>query len=143
MQVFLPYSDFDKTAACLDNKRLGNQCYRECLTLYKGGWPNHPAAKMWAGHDNLMGHYGFALACEMGRRGNWKPEVIERWKKFWFEVMKSHPRKPEPDWMGQAEFHASHRAALLFKDYNYYSQFGWSESPAVPDEKGKLPYIWP
>jgi len=31
----------------------------------------------------------------------------------------------------------------LFKNFDWFSQFGWSEAPAEPDAKGKLPYVWP
>ena len=47
MQTFLPYPSFSESMKCLDPKRLGNQVYRECLTLIRGGWSNHPIAKMW------------------------------------------------------------------------------------------------
>lgn len=32
---------------------------------------------------------------------------------------------------------------LLYKNFEWYGRFGWSESPAVPDKKGSLPYYWP
>jgi len=40
-----------------------------------------------------------------------------------------------PDWIGNEKFHSSHRANLLRKDYEYYSQFGWTENP-------EKPYVW-
>ena len=50
---------------------------------------------------------------------------------------------PLPPWFGNAAFHASHRAALLYKDSKWYTQFGWTEKAATPDVKGSLPYVWP
>ena len=41
----------------------------------------------------------------------------------------------KPHWLGKEEFHSSHRANLLRKDYEYYSQFGWKENPQDP-------YVW-
>lgn len=41
-----------------------------------------------------------------------------------------------PPWLGCEKFHSSHRAALLHKDRDWYSQFGWSEEP-------ELNYVWP
>jgi hypothetical protein len=38
--------------------------------------------------------------------------------------------------MGHHDFHSSHRAALLYKDFEWYSQFGWCEQP-------QLHYLWP
>ena len=40
-----------------------------------------------------------------------------------------------PPWLGNEAFHSSHRANLLRKDYQYYSQFEWSENP-------ENPYVW-
>ena len=40
-----------------------------------------------------------------------------------------------PHWLGKESFHSSHRANLLRKDYEYYSQFGWTENP-------EKPYVW-
>ena len=35
-------------------------------------------------------------------------------------------------WFGDFEFHSSHRANLLRKDYEYYSQFKWKEDATNP-----------
>jgi hypothetical protein len=47
----------------------------------------------------------------------------------------------QPKWLGNEEFHSSHRANLLRKDMNYYSAQGWQENPEDPylwmDESGK------
>ena len=40
-----------------------------------------------------------------------------------------------PVWLGKEEFHASHRANLLRKDYEFYSQYGWTEDSSNP-------YVW-
>ena len=40
-----------------------------------------------------------------------------------------------PYWLGNSDFHASHRSNLLRKDPEHYSQFGWTESD-------DLPYVW-
>ena len=41
-----------------------------------------------------------------------------------------------PFWLGDPAFHASHRAALLYKDPEYYKKLGWTEEP-------KIDYVWP
>jgi len=41
-----------------------------------------------------------------------------------------------PPWLGNKQFHSSHRSNLLRKDPTFYSQFGWSDSPDAP-------YWWP
>lgn len=48
-----------------------------------------------------------------------------------------------PPWLGHPDLHSSHRAVLLGKDYDYYKQFDWTETPAVQDSKGRWPYVWP
>jgi len=41
-----------------------------------------------------------------------------------------------PPWVGDEQFHASHRSNLLRKDRQWYGQFEWKESD-------DLPYVWP
>lgn len=41
-----------------------------------------------------------------------------------------------PPWMGDTDFHASHRSNLLKKNIEYYSRWGWQE----PHD---LEYVWP
>lgn len=136
MQVFLPYSDFERSVACIDPKRLGNGVYREALTLIRGGWPNHPASKMWQNYKPALAMYALAGLDELQRRGRDYPH-----HRVTFSAYLSEP-VVMPPWLGNEAFHASHRAALLYKNFAWYSQFGWSESPAVPDAKGRLPYVW-
>ena len=139
MQTFLPFASFAESARVLDNSRLGNQCYRECLTLYNGGWSRHPAYAMWFHHKPALALYALACAEEMAQRSTWRPEVIDRWTRFW----SARADVNMPPWLGDEDLHASHRAALLYKDIDWYGQFGWFDAPAVPDEKGRLPYVWP
>ena len=143
MQTFIPHVNFDETARCIDNMRLGNQCYRESWTLYRGGWPNHPASKMWQGHWRFFARYNLALVREMRRRGNWRYEVIYRWAKRWHDIRESEPDTGAPEWYGREDVHSSHRAVLLFKDPVWYGQFGWVEKPLAPDSSGKFGYVWP
>lgn len=137
MQTFLAYADFAKSAAVLDWKRLGNQCYRECKTLLNGGWKNHPASKMWKGYEYALCLYGLALANEMEARApRWKPEVVQRWQDYYTTESRKYPDTGMPPWLGRADFHAAHRSNLLRKDRDYYGKFGWTE----PDN---LEYVWP
>ena len=138
MQTFLPYPDFAKSAAALDPSRLGNQVYREGKTLIQGGWPHHPAAKMWVGHKPALAEYCLACLNELEKRGRRYPHHVE-----FFTAIRNEGEVVMPEWFGDERVHSSHRAALLFKNPQHYGQFGWSESPAVPNEKGKLPYFWP
>jgi hypothetical protein len=142
MQTFLPYEDFCHSAMVLDNSRLGNQCYRECVTLIRGGWANHPASKMWQGHLFYLALYGLSLANEMRVRTKpdgspkWGEEVCDRWCAFWREQVNLHPACEPPPWLGDAPFHLSHRSNLLRKMPEHYRRF-W------PAERDDLPYVWP
>ncbi len=134
MQTFLPYPDFAESAKALDRLRLGKQRV-EVLQLLKalthgGGWKNHPAAKMWRGHERYLALYGMTVCDEWTSRG-YKDTCKERIK-IYFD---SHIGMPPP-WLGREEFHASHRSNLLRKSPEHYGQFGWTESP-------DLPYVWP
>lgn len=139
MQTFLPYPDFQRSMRCLDPSRLGNQCYREALTLISGGWKNHPASKMWRGYEHALANYALAGFDELSRRGRHYPHHVTTFKRY----LREFPDNGMPPWLGLPEFHASHRAALLYKNYLWYKQFGWRDLPAIPDEKGRLPYVWP
>lgn len=132
MQTFLPYPDFAQSMACLDPSRLGNQVYREGMTLLRGGWPNHPASKMWRGYEDALALYLWAGVVELGKQGkdyDDRPWCIELRSKLTHSC-------PMPPWLGDPDFHASHRSNLLRKDPVYYGQFGWTE----PDN---LEYVWP
>jgi len=136
MQTFLPKPTYTESFACLDNKRLGNQVYREGKTLLGGGWPNHPASKMWRGYEHHLALYCFRGAQEMVRRRTWKEEVCIRWLHYFQDKITEHEDTGYPPWVGFPPLHASHRSNLLRKDPEYYGQFGWEE----PDDWA---YVWP
>lgn len=140
VQTFLPYPDFEQTAKVLDNKRLGKQRV-ECVQITKAlrglteGWRNHPASKMWAGHENALIEYGLAICSEWSKKGyrDHQASVLQSmWKAQPHNIRVCH----FPAWLGNPDFHASHRSNLLRKDRLHYGQFGWVE----PDF---LPYVWP
>ncbi len=136
MQTFLPYPSFTLTASHLDWRRLGKQRVEawqilNVLTGQKSGWSRHPAVLQWAGHHDWLCTYAIVICDEWIRRGyndTMRPRFCEAARNFvptfW------------PTWLGRADYHASHRANLLRKDFAYYSQHGWAESP-------DLPYVWP
>lgn len=136
MQTFVPYPSARLSALCLDRQRLGKQRV-EVLQLLKaltegGGWSNHPAAKMWRGHERALVWYGLAVCNEWLARG-YKDTCKDK-------IASYAAHYPDttgwPSWWGDAAVHASHRSNLLRKDAEYYGQFDWSETP-------DLPYVWP
>jgi hypothetical protein len=148
MQTFLPYPDFAATARVLDQRRLGKQRV-ETLQILRGltvptyGWRHHPAVKMWAGYEEALVRYGLEICavwtgggrsdtCELtlltdlragcGVRGVRTQEALAIGGDL-------------PPWLGDDDFHRSHRSALLRKDPEYYGK--------LFDEPAGLPYVWP
>ena len=133
MQTFLPHKSFEKSAQVLDYKRLGKQrC--ECKQILNillnrttsKAWRQHPAVKMWVGYENALKEYYNCIVNEWIKRGYKNAMQFEEIEE---EII-------YPTWFENEEFFASHRANLLRKNKEYYSQFGWSE-------EDNLPYIWP
>jgi hypothetical protein len=147
MQTFLPLPDYQQSLECLDPRRLGNQIWREAKTLARGGWANHPASRMWRGYTGSLCEYALVglevLRDRNPKHGYGSGKFYAHVWDFFSELKSRQPHCLEPPWLGCEEFHSSHRAALLFKDPDWYGQFDWSESPSVPDHKGSLPYVWP
>jgi hypothetical protein len=142
MQTFLPYSNFSKSAKCLDNKRLGKQRV-ECLQILKAlnniyyGWQNHPAVKMWRGYDNALVLYGLSICKEWKKRG-FKDTCYDKIYSFYVysNYLRNRKLNINPPFIGRRDFHRSHKSKLLSKNPNHYSQFNWK----VPNN---LEYVWP
>jgi hypothetical protein len=131
MQTFLPYPDFQQSAECLDYRRLGKQRVEAVQILnalrgIKKEWVNHPAVRMWRGHEPALSAYFNVIREEWIARGyNNNMEFIYTTESI---VM--------PPWFGDPTFHASHRSNLLRKDPVFYGKYNWSEPPT-------LEYVWP
>jgi len=131
MQTFLPLPNIVESLKILDNKRLGKQRVeafqiRNTLIGKTSGWHNHPAVKMWDGYIQCLTDY----------MNNCIKEWICRGYQNNMQIIYGDDTFVYPPWFGEEKFHASHRSNLLRKDFNYYSQFGWSEPT-------NLPYYWP
>lgn len=140
MQTFLPLPNFTKSAKCLDRKRLGKQRVETIqllnALLHGSKWSNHPAAKMWKGYETQLCHYGLEICLEWKKRG-YKDTCAGKILDILFGgILGDWSNLYMPPWLGKDDFHASHRAALLAKDFAWYSQFGWKEEP-------KIEYVWP
>ena len=131
MQTFLPYPNFDQSAHVLDPHRLGNQVYREGRTLITGGWPHHPASKMWRGYRVALAEYCLAGLRELTRRGRDYPKHID-----FFTSIRNSGELVLPHWLGDERFHLSHQSNLVRKLPSYYR-------PYFGDIPNNLPYVWP
>jgi len=135
MMTFLPYSDFIKTAKCLDYRRLGKQRVEawqiyQAITNSNYGWQNHPIVNMWRGYEQALLRYGMAI-CEEWKSRNYKDNMLDLFIKN-YNINKDIGN---PKWINNKQFNASHRSNLLRKDKDYYGKFNWKE----PDN---LPYLW-
>ena len=119
MQVFVPYPSVKESVRCLDAKRLGNQIYRECLTLARGKWPNHPVSKMWWNHTYFLCDYALAGLEELSYRGLYYPNIFD--KIHIIQITKTNTGPPI--WWGDERVHLSHQSNLLRKDPEHYSQY--------------------
>ena len=80
---------------------------------------------MWKGYENALKEYlnvSIDVWKARGRNNTMQYEQIEGEVKM-------------PWWIGKKDFHSSHRANLLRKDFEYYSKHGWEENPEDP-------YVW-
>lgn len=139
MQTFLPYSDFTKSAQCLDMKRLGKQRV-ECMQIAKAllgeteGWKNHPATKMWKGYESALFAYWACIVHEWVSRG-YRDNTMTTWRELQQKYGIDKVPKSVPPWIGSPEFHTAHQSNLVRKMPEHYRDF----FPDVPDN---LPYIW-
>lgn len=118
MQNFLPYADFDKSAQCLDNKRLSKQNLetRQCLSALCGftkGWSSHPAVKAWEGYIPALIQYGLVINKECVKRGFENKE--QAYLPFIDYCNQNNLPEKYPDWLGNEKLHSSHRSRLLCK----------------------------
>jgi hypothetical protein len=141
MQTFLPYANFAESATVLDMRRLGKQRV-ECLQILNAltnpeyGWQNHPATKMWRGHEYWLFKYGQTICLEWKSRG-YKDTCLRKMS----DIVAEHPSlftlgSCPPTWIGDGDLHRSHRSNLVRKMPDHYRRF-W---PTVPDD---LEYVWP
>jgi len=161
MQTFLPYHNFKKSAKCLDYRRLGKQRIeaKQILNILlvrtkSKAWINHPAVKIWRGYELALQEYYNTIVREWVKRGYKNTMALELVNIPHIHLqdlfgndyyssnelnVKSGPTKhPDfkiPLWLTE-KFCASHRAALLYKLPEWYSQFGWTEKPEIN-------YVWP
>jgi hypothetical protein len=135
MQTFLPYPDFARSAAALDDRRLNNQVNEALIILRtntgwyerrgRRGWPRHPVVKMWAGHEKSLLEYATALLDERQRRRGGQFEWV-RYLRFIAALEQQYPYwwrlSGPPLWLGDPDLHAQHRAVLVAKDAGWYGE---------------------
>lgn len=153
MQTFLPYIEFRASAKALDNKRLNKQILEGYQILNvlsnddpRAGWRNHPAVKMWRGHEVALWNYIFECVEEADIRGIKTDKNVENLRNL-RDRAGSGWGYGFPDWVTDTEAVArittTHKANLYNKDPEYYVDFG----SAVFDENNapcceRCNYYW-
>ncbi|MEU8651572.1 MSMEG_6728 family protein [Streptomyces sp. NPDC048737] len=149
MQTFLPHADFTASAVTLDPRRLGKQRV-ETLQVLRGltvpgyGWRHHPAVRMWTGYEEALVRYGLEVCGTWTAAGRADTCAVSLLTGFTGDRGETRVRTQReladagelPPWLGDPEFHRSHRSALVRKDPDFYG-------PLFPDVPDDLPYVWP
>lgn len=153
MQTFLPSSNFIVSAKMLDSKRLnkqileGYQILNVLSEMSKGnGWKNHPAVKMWRGHEMTLLEYIKAMINEAKKRGIKTDKNEQNIISLFFKAS-SKWGKESPSWMHDRSklmrIITTHKANLFDKDPVYYYNFNYAKhsifnQPCCPTCK----YYW-
>lgn len=148
MQTFLPYADFARSAAVLDQRRLGKQRVEviqvvRALTVPGYAWRHHPAALMWEGYEEALGAYGVAVVeawRALGFGDTCEPTIRADLASSGVMTIRVQDELAAagalPPWLGDEALHRSHRSALVRKDPGRYG-------PLFPDVPDDLSYVWP
>jgi pyrimidine dimer DNA glycosylase len=148
VQTFLPYPDFEQSARTLDRKRLGKQRVEviqvvRALTRAGYGWAHHPAVLMWKGYEPALGRYGLTCCAVWTERGFGDTCADTIRADLADAGVGAIPSQADlaaasalPPWLGNEDFHRSHRSALIQKDSTFYR-------PLFPDIPDDLGYVWP
>jgi hypothetical protein len=130
----------------LDYRRLGKQRVEamQILNVLSGvqqtkGWHSHPAVLMWKGYETALMMYHDDCIIEWTGRGYKNSMALKYYDDSNGSAIGSTKGYPEmPWWLGDENFHRSHRARLIAKLPDFYE-------PLFPDDKdfnnGK--YFWP
>jgi hypothetical protein len=137
MQTFLPSRDFIVVARILDSKRLNKQILEgyQILNVLSGqsptgGWRNHPAVKMWRGHEKILHTYIDAMIAEAKQRGIKTDKNEENIRNLYNKVGDSWG-DTMPAWYYDEQklmrIITTHKANLFDKDPIYYAHFGYAK----------------
>ena len=128
-------TNFAVIAQTLDNRRLGKQrveTYQilNALSGKSSGWINHPATKMWQGHEFALAKYG-SVMCEVWKERGFRDSLSDKFSEAigYFENQNTET----PWWLEESMLHLTHKSNLMRKEPEWYK---W-------DVPNNIPYIWP
>lgn len=139
--TLLPFPNFKKTAAALDDDTLSKQrC--DILRLlhhlvgkdaYGTAPPPASLCAMWRGNEYWLAMFGLACCSEWRQRGK-ADSILNVFRVF----VSAAPEVPPPHWLGDKKLHDSHKSALIRRNNRYYRmRFRWE---TIPDN---IPIYWP
>lgn len=140
MQTFVPLDDMRESVMTLDVKRLGKQRV-ETLQIMRAlaglshGWVNHPATRMWRGHEGALMQYQVATCSHWVGAYGYKDTCLSKTFSVFDEYF-DPTDETLPPWWGDPRVHDSHKSALVYKNPEHYSEY-W------PDVQGEYNYYWP
>jgi len=129
VNTFLPYPpdqdgssgfwSFRNSAHVLDNKRLNKQTVEalQILDVLCGrvaAWHHHPAVLQWKGHEWALLDYLTDMCLECIDDRHFQNSIYRKTNALREEIP-VESSIDMPPWMGDKDFHASHRSRLLFK----------------------------
>ena len=128
MQTFMPFMSYQKTAECLDYRRLGKQRVEtkqilQCL-LGEGslGWANHPIVEAWRGYEESLAVYGLYICSE------WRLRGYQDGLSPYFQVQRLRLRDGEhywtehPPWVENPVVNRAYQRVLTWKDPEHYEE---------------------
>lgn len=152
MITWLPYPVFYDSVHCLNDYHLGRVMFEAGVILdhlvgtgHEKVWKRHRASIMWRGYESALGFYWSLSVREYADRGRISMRAVPYDFRHDYTTNTLHYAADKfvpldqieyPEWLGNEDFHASHRSNLLRKDKDFYSLYRWGE----PDD---LPYLWP
>jgi predicted DNA-binding transcriptional regulator AlpA len=134
VQTFVFDNDFAVIARTLDNKRLGKQrveAYQilNALSGKSSGWMNHPATRMWLGHEYSLSVYG-AVMCEVWKERGFRDSLQDKFTEAIGIFYRQNTDSPW--WLEEPMLHLTHKSNLVRKEPDWYQ---W-------DVPNNIPYIW-
>ena len=156
MQIFLPFADFEESCKALDTVRLGKQrveafqIWKAATSLAVTGWSNHVCTRMWRDYLPALRHYLIICCRVYGSRKTKKGAFCQNTKMLQhIEENCLTIREGEivtlPPWIGNAQFHDSHKSMLYHKGKQNVVNGLFKENPYVQFESFAhiTEYFWP
>ena len=122
LNTLLPFASFGQSAKCLDRQRLGYQRIQVIQLLHQCLHTDsqEPIVQMWRPYTPALAKYGLSICAEWKARGYedkclHKILTLEPKTAMWIHYM--------PEWLGEEEFHDSHKSYLLRKYPDHYEEY--------------------